>query len=130
MLNQGRTGIAGRMIGFAQGAFNEAVPYIYERKQFGQPVGHFQFQIAQAATEIKAARLLTYNPTRIKEEGRNFIKEAVMAKLYARQVAQKVADSVIEWAGGVGPTRETGIEKFWRDPKFCEPFSGSKGHVN
>jgi short/branched chain acyl-CoA dehydrogenase len=73
MLNEGRIGIAGQMIGLAQGAFNKAVPYTYERKQFGQPVGHFQgmqFQIAQAAIEIEAARLLTYNAAREKRKGR------------------------------------------------------------
>src|SRR5258706_1908485 len=109
------------MIGLAQGAFNKAVPYTYERSQFGQPIGYFQgmqFQIAQAAIEIEAARLLTYNAVRRKEEGRNFTKEAAMAKFYSSQVAQKVAGSAIEWAGGVGFTRETGIEKFWRDSKI------------
>ena len=121
LLNEGRIGIAGQMIGLAQGAFDKAVPYTYERKQFGQPIGHFQgmqFQIAQAAIEIEAARLLTYNAARIKEEGKNFVKEAAMAKFYASQVAQKVSGSAIEWAGGVGFTRETGIEKFWRDSKI------------
>ncbi len=134
ILNEGRIGIAGQMIGLAQGAFNKAVPYTYERKQFGQPVGHFQgmqFQIAQAAIEIEAARLLTYNAARRKEEGKNFTKEAAMAKLYASQVAQKVSGSAIEWAGGVGFTRETGIEKFWRDSKIVShPSSGSKCRVN
>ena len=121
ILNEGRIGIAGQMLGLAQGAFNKAVPYTYERRQFGQPVGHFQgmqFQIAQAAIEIEAARLLTYNAARRKEEGKNFTKEAAMAKFYASQVAQEVAGSAIEWAGGVGFTRETGIEKFWRDSKI------------
>jgi short/branched chain acyl-CoA dehydrogenase len=121
ILNEGRIGIAGQMLGLAQGAFDKAVPYTYERKQFGQPIGHFQgmqFQIAQAAIEIEAARLLTYNAARRKEEGKNFTKEAAMAKFYSSQVAQKVAGSAIEWAGGVGFTRETGIEKFWRDSKI------------
>ena len=121
ILNEGRIGIAGQMLGLAQGAFDKAVPYTYERKQFGQPIGHFQgmqFQIAQAAIEIEAARLLTYNAARRKEEGKNFTKEAAMAKFYSSQVAQRVAGSAIEWAGGVGFTRETGIEKFWRDSKI------------
>ena len=109
------------MLGLAQGAFDKAVPYTYQRQQFGQPVGTFQgmaFQIAQAATEIEAARLLTYNAARRKEEGKPFAKEAAMAKLYASNVAQRVAGGAIEWAGGVGFTRETGIEKFWRDSKI------------
>ena len=121
IINEARIGIAGQMLGLAQGAFDKAVPYTHERRQFGQPIGYFQgmqFQIAQAAIEIEAARLLTYNAARRKEEGKNFTKEAAMAKFYSSQVAQKVAGSAIEWAGGVGFIRETGIEKFWRDSKI------------
>jgi alkylation response protein AidB-like acyl-CoA dehydrogenase len=117
----GRIGIAAQMIGLAQGAFEKVVPYTYERKQFGQPVGTFQgmaFQIAEAAVQIEAARLLTYNAARRKEEGKEFTREAAMAKYYASVIAQKVSGSAIEWAGGVGFTRETGIEKFWRDSKI------------
>src|ERR1700733_3199295 len=109
------------MLGLAQGAFNAAVPYTYSRSQFGQPVGTFQgmaFQIAQAAVEIETARLLTYNAARRKDEGRSFTKEAAMAKYWAGEVAQRVSGQAIEWAGGVGFTRETGIEKFWRDSKI------------
>ena len=105
ILNEGRIGIAGQMLGLAREAFDQTVPYTYERKQFGQPAGHFQgmqFQIPQAAIEIEAARLLTYNATQRKEERKNFTKEAAMAKFYASQVAQKVAGGAIEWAGGVG----------------------------
>jgi len=128
ILNEGRIGIAAQMIGLAQGAFNKAVPYTYERKQFGQPIGTFQgmqFQIANAAIEIEAARLLTYNAARRKEEGKSFTKEAAMAKYYSSQVAQKVSGSAIEWAGGVGFTRETGIEKFWRDSKIGAIYEGT-----
>jgi hypothetical protein len=77
-----------------------------------------QFQIAEAAVELETARLLTYNAARRKEEGRSFTKEAAMAKYWASQVAQHVSGSAIEWCGGVGFTRETGIEKFWRDSKI------------
>ncbi|KAI0314967.1 putative acyl-CoA dehydrogenase short-branched chain precursor [Amylostereum chailletii] len=128
ILNEGRIGIAAQMLGLAQGAFDKAVPYTYQRKQFGQAVGTFQglsFQIAQAATEIEAARLLTYNAARRKEEGKSFVKEAAMAKLYASGVAQRVAGGAIEWAGGVGFTRETGIEKFWRDSKIGAIYEGT-----
>lgn len=121
ILNEGRIGIAGQMIGLAQGAFEKAVPYTYERKQFGQAVGTFQgmaFQIAEAATEIEAARLLTYNAARRKEQRLDFTKEAAMAKWYSSVVAQKVSGQAIEWCGGVGFTRETGIEKYWRDSKI------------
>ncbi|KIO26160.1 hypothetical protein M407DRAFT_203757 [Tulasnella calospora MUT 4182] len=116
------------MIGLAQGAFDKAVPYTYQRKQFGKAIGEFQgmaFQMANIATEIEAARLLTYNAARLKEEGKPFTKEAAMAKYYASVVAQKAAGSAIEWAGGVGFTRETGIEKFWRDSKIGAIYEGT-----
>lgn len=109
------------MLGLAQGAFDKAVPYTYQRTQFGQPIGTFQgmqFQIAEAAIELETARLLTYNAARRKEEGRSFTKEAAMAKYWASNVAQRVSGSAIEWCGGIGFTRETGIEKFWRDSKI------------
>lgn len=109
------------MLGLAQGAFDKSVPYTYERKQFGQPVGTFQgmsFQIAEAAVQLETARLLTYNAARRKEEGKTFTKEAAMAKYWSSVVAQQVSGSAIEWAGGVGFTRETGIEKYWRDSKI------------
>ncbi|GLB33321.1 putative acyl-CoA oxidase [Lyophyllum shimeji] len=128
ILNEGRIGIAAQMLGLAQGAFDKAVPYTYQRQQFGQPIGTFQgmaFQIAQAAIELESARLLTYNAARRKEEGKPFTKEAAMAKYWASQVAQRVSGSAIEWAGGVGFTRETGIEKFWRDSKIGAIYEGT-----
>ncbi|KAJ1336751.1 hypothetical protein BSLG_007070 [Batrachochytrium salamandrivorans] len=121
ILNEGRIGIAAQMLGLAQGAFDLALPYMYQRKQFGQAVGDFQgvqFQVAQVAMEIEAARLLTYNAARLKEEGKDFVKEAAMAKLYASQVAEKAASKAVEWVGGVGFTREFPIEKFYRDCKI------------
>jgi hypothetical protein len=120
ILNEGRIGIAAQMVGLAQGAFDKSVAYAYQRKQFGKPVGEFQgmaFQFAEVQTKIEAARLLTYNASRMKEEGKNFTKEAAMAKWYSSVVAQEAAGKAIEWAGGVGFTRETGIEKYWRDSK-------------
>ena len=117
----GRIGIAAQMLGLAQGAFDKSVPYTFQRQQFGQAIGTFQgmaFQFAQAAVDIESARLLTYNASRLKEEGQPFTKEAAMAKYWASTVAQKVSGSAIEWAGGIGFTRETGIEKFWRDSKI------------
>ena len=127
-MNEGRIGIAAQMLGLAQGAFDKAVPYTFERSQFGKPVGTFQgmaFQQAQAAVEIEAARLLTYNAARLKEAGQPFTKQAAMAKLYASEVAQRVSGQAIEWAGGVGFTRETGIEKFWRDSKIGAIYEGT-----
>ncbi|KJA21670.1 hypothetical protein HYPSUDRAFT_41805 [Hypholoma sublateritium FD-334 SS-4] len=128
ILNEGRIGIAAQMLGLAQGAFDKAVPYTYQRQQFGQPVGTFQgmaFQIAQAAIDLESARLLTYNAARLKEEGVSFTKEAAMAKYWSSVVAQRVAGSAIEWAGGVGFTRETGIEKYWRDSKIGAIYEGT-----
>ncbi|EIW82036.1 acyl-CoA oxidase [Coniophora puteana RWD-64-598 SS2] len=128
ILNEGRIGIAAQMLGLAQGAFDKAVPYTYQRQQFGQPVGTFQgmaFQIAEAAVQLQSARLLTYNAARRKEEGKSFTQEAAMAKYLASVVAQKVSGSAIEWAGGVGFTRETGIEKYWRDSKIGAIYEGT-----
>ncbi|KZO89782.1 acyl-CoA oxidase [Calocera viscosa TUFC12733] len=127
-LNEGRIGIAAQMLGLAQGVFDKVLPYTYERKQFGQPIGTFQgmqFQIAEAATKIEATRLLVYNAARRKEEGKSFVKEAAMAKYYSSVIAEEVAGAAIEWAGGIGFTRETGIEKFWRDSKIGAIYEGT-----
>ncbi|KAI9615600.1 hypothetical protein H4Q26_011542 [Puccinia striiformis f. sp. tritici PST-130] len=128
ILNEGRIGIAAQMVGLAQGAFDKAVKYTYQRKQFGKPVGEFQgmqFQFADVHTEIEAARMLTYNAARLKEEGKPFTEMAAMAKLFSSQVAQNAAGNAIEWCGGVGFTRETGIEKYWRDSKIGAIYEGS-----
>ncbi|KAI9363257.1 acyl-CoA dehydrogenase/oxidase [Pilaira anomala] len=128
ILNEGRIGIAAQMIGTAQGAFDIALPYLFQRKQFGQFIGDFQsmqHQYAQIATEIEAARLLTYNAARLKEEGKSFIKEAAMAKLYSSQIAERAASKAIEWCGGVGFTRELGVEKFYRDAKIGAIYEGT-----
>ncbi|GAA6004939.1 hypothetical protein JCM10207_008457 [Rhodosporidiobolus poonsookiae] len=128
ILNEGRVGIAAQMVGLAQGAFDKAVPYTLERKQFGQPVGNFQgmqMQFAEVATEIEAARLLTYNAARLKEQGHAFTKSAAMAKWYSSVVAQKAAGAAIEWAGGIGFTVEFGVEKMWRDSKIGAIYEGT-----
>ncbi|CAE6391531.1 acyl-Coenzyme A dehydrogenase, short/branched chain [Rhizoctonia solani AG-1 IB] len=128
ILNEGRIGIAAQMLGLAQGAFDATVPYTYQRKQGGQAIGTYQamaHSMAGIAIKIEAARLLTYNAARLKEEGANFTKEAAMAKYYASVVAQEASGSAIEWAGGVGFTRETGIEKFWRDSKIGAIYEGT-----
>ncbi|KAB5594624.1 hypothetical protein CTheo_1946 [Ceratobasidium theobromae] len=128
ILNEGRIGIAAQMIGLAQGAFDLIVPYTYQRKQGGQAIGTYQamaHSMAKVATQIEAARLLTYNAARLKEEGVNFTKEAAMAKYYASVVAQEASGNAIEWAGGVGFTRETGVEKFWRDSKIGAIYEGT-----
>ncbi|KAJ9116727.1 hypothetical protein QFC20_000662 [Naganishia adeliensis] len=128
ILNEGRIGIAAQMIGLAQGAFDKSVSYAYQRKQFGKAVGDNQgmaFQFADVLTEIEAARLLTYNAARLKEQGKPFVREAAMAKYYASNVAQRASGMAIEWAGGVGFTREVGLEKYWRDSKIGAIYEGT-----
>lgn len=128
-LNEGRIGIAAQMTGLAIGAFEKSTGYCFnDRKQFGQYIGEFQgmqFQFAQAAVEIEAARLLLYNAARLKEAGHSFTKEAAMAKLYASQVAGNVASKAVEWVGGVGFTREESLEKFFRDAKIGAIYEGT-----
>ncbi|RXK40007.1 acyl-CoA oxidase [Tremella mesenterica] len=128
ILNEGRIGIAAQMVGLAQGAFEKGIRYAYDRKQFGKPVGDFQgmaFQFAEVATEIEAARLLTYNAARLKEEGRPFLVQAAQAKWYASVIAQKAAGQAIEWCGGNGFVRDTGVEKYWRDSKIGAIYEGT-----
>ncbi|PKI85654.1 hypothetical protein MVES1_000295 [Malassezia vespertilionis] len=128
ILNEGRVGIGAQMVGLAEGAFERALAYTFEREQFGKPISSFQgmqFQIAQVATEIEAARDMVYNAARLKDEGHPFTKEAAMAKLFSSQVAQRAAGYAIEWAGGQGFTREQGIEKYWRDSKIGAIYEGT-----
>jgi short-chain 2-methylacyl-CoA dehydrogenase len=123
ILNEGRIGIAAQMLGIAEGAFNAAVPYTFERKQFGQYIGDFQgmqHQYAQVAMEIEATKLMVYNAARRKQAGLSFVKEAAMAKLYASQVAEKASSKAIEWMGGVGFVKDYPAEKFYRDCKIGE----------
>jgi alkylation response protein AidB-like acyl-CoA dehydrogenase len=127
-LNEGRIGIGAQMIGLAQGAFDLAMAYMMERKQFGKPIAHFQgmqFQYAQLAAEIEAARLMVYNAARLKDAGQDFVKPAAMAKLYSSQVAERVASKCVEFHGGVGFTREFGAEKFFRDAKIGSIYEGT-----
>ncbi|KAI0223992.1 hypothetical protein L0F63_001083 [Massospora cicadina] len=128
ILNEGRIGIAAQMVGLAQGVFDLTLPYLFERKQFGDKIGNFQgmqHQYAQAATEIEASRLLTYNAARLRDENQSFVYQATMAKLYASQTAQKVSSQCIDWMGGVGFTREYPIEKFYRDSKIGTIYEGT-----
>lgn len=128
ILNEGRIGIAAQMLGIAQGAFDNAMPYLFQRKQFNSLIGDFQgmqHQYAQIAVDIEAARLLTYNAARLKEEGKPFVKEAAMAKLYASQVAEKSSSKAVEWMGGVGFTRDVPVEKFYRDCKIGAIYEGT-----
>ncbi|KAJ6447206.1 acyl-CoA dehydrogenase, mitochondrial precursor [Purpureocillium lavendulum] len=129
LLNEGRIGIAAQMTGLALGAFDNAVRYVWnDRRQFGSLVGEFQgmqHQIAQAYTEIAAARALVYNAARKKEAGEDFVRDAAMAKLYAAQVAGKVSGQAVEWMGGMGFVREGLAEKFFRDSKIGAIYEGT-----
>jgi short/branched chain acyl-CoA dehydrogenase len=127
-LNEGRIGIAAQMLGIAQGALDYSMPYLFQRKQFGQFIGDFQgmqFQYAQAATEIHAARLMTYNAARKKQHGEPFIEDAAMAKLFASQVAERTASKAIEWLGGNGFIRDNTVERFYRDAKIGAIYEGT-----
>jgi alkylation response protein AidB-like acyl-CoA dehydrogenase len=127
-LNEGRIGIGAQMIGIARGAWEYAAKYAQERKQFGKPISEFQgiqFQIAQMATEIEAARLMVYNAARMKDAGINFVKEAAMTKLFASQVAERVTSLAIEVYGGYGFTKDYPVEKYWRDAKIGKIYEGT-----
>jgi alkylation response protein AidB-like acyl-CoA dehydrogenase len=127
-LNEGRIGIGAQMIGVARGAWEYAVKYAQERKQFGKPISEFQviqFQLAQMATEIEAARLMVYNSARMKDAGMNFVKEAAMTKLYTSQVAERVTSLAIEIYGGYGFTKDYPVEKYWRDSKIGAIYEGT-----
>jgi alkylation response protein AidB-like acyl-CoA dehydrogenase len=127
-LNEGRIGIGAQMVGLAQGVFDYGLHYTKEREQFGKPISSFQglqFQLAQAATELEAARLMVYNAARLKEAGKSFMTESAMAKLYSSQLAQKIASLMVEVLGGYGFTREYPVEKFYRDSKIGTIYEGT-----
>ena len=127
-LNEGRIGIGAQMLGVARGAWEYASKYAQERKQFGKSISDFQgiqFQIAQMATEIEAARLMVYNAARMKDAGIPFVKEAAMTKLFASQVAERVTSLAIEIYGGYGFTRDYPVEKYWRDAKIGKIYEGT-----
>jgi alkylation response protein AidB-like acyl-CoA dehydrogenase len=128
ILNEGRIGIGAQQLGIAKGAFNATMPYLFERKQFGQRIGDFQMmqqQYSQLATEIHAVETMLYNACRMKEQGLPFVKEASMVKLYSSQVAEKVASKCIEFCGGVGFTEDLMAEKFYRDCKVGSIYEGT-----
>jgi alkylation response protein AidB-like acyl-CoA dehydrogenase len=127
-LNEGRIGIGAQMAGVARGAWEHASRYAQERKQFGKSIAEFQgvqFQLAQMATEIEAARLMVYNAARMKDSGMNFVKEAAMAKLFSSQVAERVTSLAVEIYGGYGFTKDYPVEKYWRDSKIGKIYEGT-----
>src|ERR1041384_3699440 len=120
-LNEGRIGIGAQMIGIARGALESSLRYTTERQQFGKSINEFQgvqFQLAEMATELEAARLLVYNAARLKDARKSFLKEAAIAKLYSSRCAERVASKAIELYGGYGYVKDYPVEKFWRDSKI------------
>ena len=127
-LNEGRIGIGAQMIGVARGALQHAIAYTKEREQFGRAIADFQavqFQIAEAAIELEAARLLVYNSARLKDAGQPFLKEAAMAKYYSSNVCEKITSTAVQLFGGNGFTKEYPVEKFWRDSKVGQIYEGT-----
>jgi alkylation response protein AidB-like acyl-CoA dehydrogenase len=127
-LNEGRIGIGAQMLGLAQGAWNHAAKWAKERKQFGKPIVEFQamqFQLAEMATDIEAARLLVYNAARLKDAKLDFLKEAAMCKYFASQVAERVASLAVEVYGGSGFVKDYPVEKLYRDSKIGKIYEGT-----
>jgi alkylation response protein AidB-like acyl-CoA dehydrogenase len=127
-LNEGRIGIGAQMIGIARGALEAALAYTSEREQFDKAVNEFQgvqFQLAEMATELEAARLMVYNAARLKEIGRPFVKEAAMAKLYSSRAAERISSKAVELYGGYGFVKDYPVEKFWRDSKIGAIYEGT-----
>jgi alkylation response protein AidB-like acyl-CoA dehydrogenase len=127
-LNEGRIGIGAQMIGIARGALEAALSYTSEREQFGKAVNEFQgvqFQLAEMATELEAARLMVYNAARLKDAGKPFVKEAAMAKLQSSRAAERISSKAIELYGGYGFVKDYPVEKFWRDSKIGAIYEGT-----
>src|SRR5438876_1906318 len=120
-LNEGRIGIGAQMVGLAQGALDATIRYTKERKQFGKSIADFQavqFQIARAATEIEAARLMVYNAARLRDAGLPFLTQAAMCKVFASEVAERVTSLAVNLFGGYGFVKDYPIEKLYRDGKI------------
>jgi len=127
-LNEGRIGIGAQMIGVAQGALNATTAHLKERKQFGKALAEFQgiqFQVAQVATELEAARLLVYNAARLKDAGHDIARQGAMAKLYSSQMCERLTSLCLELFGGYGYTREYPVEKYYRDAKIGTIYEGT-----
>jgi len=127
-LNGGRIGIGAQMIGVAGGALRAAVDYVKERTQFGKTIGEFQavqFQLAQAATELEAARLMVHNAARLRDAGEDIVREGAMAKLFSSQVCERVTSLCVELFGGYGYTKDFPVEKFYRDAKIGTIYEGT-----
>jgi alkylation response protein AidB-like acyl-CoA dehydrogenase len=127
-LNEGRIGIGAQMIGIAQGALDHAIAYTKERRQFGKAVVEFQVvqhQLARAATDLRAARLMVYEAARLREAGRPFLTEAAMCKLFASEVAERVTSLAVNLFGGYGFVKDYPVEKLYRDAKIGQIYEGT-----
>jgi alkylation response protein AidB-like acyl-CoA dehydrogenase len=127
-LNEGRIGIGAQMLGLAHGALEHTIRYTKERKQFGSAIADFQgvqFQIARAATDLEAARLLVYNAARLRDAGRPFLREAAMCKLFASEVAERVTSLAVNLFGGNGFVKDYPVEKLYRDAKIGQIYEGT-----
>ncbi len=127
-LNEGRIGIGAQMVGLAQGAYEAALAYTKERKQFGQRIADFQgvqFQLAEMAVKLEAARLMVYNAARLKDAKLPFIKQAAMAKLFSSEVAEEIASLAVNLFGGYGYVKDYPVEKFYRDCKIGQIYEGT-----
>src|SRR4029078_540285 len=127
-LNEGRIGIGAQMVGLAQGALDATIRYTKERKQFGKSIAEFQgvqFQIARAATEVEAARLMVYNAARLRDGHQPFLKEAAMCKLFSSEVAERVSSLAVNLFGGYGFVKDYPVEKFFRDAKIGQIYEGT-----
>ena len=127
-LNEGRIAIGGQMTGLAQGALDHALAYAKQRQQFGKPIAEFQaiqFTLAEMATDVEAASLLVYNAAKLRDEGKPFVAEAAMAKLFASQIAENTASRAVEIFGGVGFTKDYPVEKLYRDAKIGRIYEGT-----
>lgn len=127
-LNEGRIGIGAQMIGIAQGALDATVAYVKERQQFGKSIAEFQgvqFQLAQVATELEAARLMVYNAARVRDAGGDIAQVGAMAKLFSSQVCERVTSLAVELHGGYGYTKDYPVEKYYRDAKIGTIYEGT-----
>jgi alkylation response protein AidB-like acyl-CoA dehydrogenase len=127
-LNEGRIGIGAQMIGLAQGALDHTIAYTRERRQFGKAIAEFQavqHQIARAATEIEAARLLVYNAARLRDAGQPFLTEAAMSKIFSSEAAERAASLAVNLFGGNGFVKEYPVEKLYRDAKIGQIYEGT-----
>ena len=127
-LNEGRIGIGAQMTGLAEGALDHALAYAKQRKQFGKAISEFQgvqFDLAEMAVEVQAAKLMVYNAARLRDAGLPFVTDAAMCKYFASQVAEKVASRAVEVLGGVGFTKDYPVEKLFRDSKIGRIYEGT-----